>query len=109
MPVMLSGNPVATTEHPELVSSGAGLASTVAAETHGEISADSGVRARGYWEGVFLRFRRDKFAIAAGVYIVLLVLVGLSVRRSPRTSSATGRTTCSRAASTRRACCRSGR
>ena len=39
-------------------------------------SAPSAVRARGYWEGVFIRFRRDKFAIVAGVYIVLLVLVG---------------------------------
>jgi len=34
-----------------------------------------GVRARGYWEGVFLRFRRDKFAIVGGVYIVVLILV----------------------------------
>ena len=54
---------MATTEHPELVSSGAGLASTVAVETHGEIGVGA-VRARGYWEGVLLRFRRDKFAIA---------------------------------------------
>jgi peptide/nickel transport system permease protein len=66
---------VATTEHPDLVSSGAGLASTVAAETHGDFGTGT-VRARGYWEGVFMRFRRDKFAIAAGIYIVLIVVVG---------------------------------
>src|SRR3954452_25379028 len=34
------------------------------------------VRARGYWEGVWLRFRRDRFALAAGVFIVLVILVG---------------------------------
>jgi ABC-type dipeptide/oligopeptide/nickel transport system permease subunit len=67
---------VATTERPELVSSGAGLASTVAAESHGELGTEGAVRARGYWEGVFMRFRRDKFAIAGGIYIVLVVLVG---------------------------------
>ena len=66
--------PVATTERPELVSSGAGLASTVAAETHGELGAGA-VRARGYWEGVVLRFRRDKFAIAGGFYIVFVILM----------------------------------
>jgi peptide/nickel transport system permease protein len=67
---------VASTERPELVSSGAGLASTVATETHGELGASAAVRARGYWEGVWLRFKRDKFAIGGGVYVVLLVLVG---------------------------------
>jgi peptide/nickel transport system permease protein len=67
---------VATTERPELVSSGAGLASTVAAETHGELGAESKVRARGYWEGVFLRFRRDRFAIAGGLYILFVIFAG---------------------------------
>jgi peptide/nickel transport system permease protein len=67
---------VATTERPELVSSGAGLASTVAAESHGELGDAGAVRARGYWEGVWIRFRRDKFAIVGGVYVVLVVLIG---------------------------------
>jgi ABC-type dipeptide/oligopeptide/nickel transport system permease subunit len=67
---------VATTERPELVSSGAGLASTVAVETHGELGAEGAVRARGYWEGVWLRFRRDKFAIGGGIYIVFMIIVG---------------------------------
>ena len=67
---------MATTERPELVSSGAGLASSVAAESHGEIGAGTQVRARGYWEGVFLRFRRDKFAIAGGLFIVFVVFAG---------------------------------
>jgi peptide/nickel transport system permease protein len=67
---------VATTERPELVSSGAGLASSVAAESHGELGTAAAVRARGYWEGVFMRFRRDKVAIAGGIYIVLVILIG---------------------------------
>ena len=67
---------MATTERPELVSSGAGLASTVAAESHGEIGIEGAVRARGYWEGVILRFRRDKFALAGGIYIIFVALVG---------------------------------
>ena len=66
---------MAATERPELVSSGAGLASTVAAETHGALG-EVAVRARGYWEGVFLRFRRDKFAIAGGVFILLVIFMG---------------------------------
>jgi len=68
---------VSTTERPELVSSGAGLASTVAVESHGELGEGAAaIRARGYWEGVWIRFRRDKFAIIGGVYIVLMLLVG---------------------------------
>jgi peptide/nickel transport system permease protein len=35
---------------------------------------DMPVRARGYWEQVWRRFRRDKIAIAGGIFIILLVL-----------------------------------
>jgi peptide/nickel transport system permease protein len=73
---MLRHSLVATKERPELVSSAAGLASTVAAETHGELGTEGAVRARGYWEGVWLRFRRDKFAIGGGIYIIFITLVG---------------------------------
>src|SRR5205807_9879326 len=31
------------------------------------------VKARGYWEQVWRRFRRDKVAIAGGVYIIFLL------------------------------------
>ena len=66
---------LATTERPELVSSGAGLAATVAVESRGELGdAESPVRARGYWEQVWRRFRRDRVAIAGGVFIVVLVV-----------------------------------
>jgi peptide/nickel transport system permease protein len=67
---------LATTDRPELVSSGAGLASTVAIETHGELGEGMPIRARGYWENVWIRFRRDKFAIVGGFYIVLVLLIG---------------------------------
>jgi peptide/nickel transport system permease protein len=51
------------------------LAATIAAETHGEVGEFDAVRvrARGYWEQVWLRFRRDRVAIAGGVFIVLLI------------------------------------
>ena len=32
------------------------------------------VRARGYWEQVWIRFKRDKVAIAGGIFIVVLIL-----------------------------------
>jgi ABC-type dipeptide/oligopeptide/nickel transport system permease subunit len=33
------------------------------------------VRARGYWEGVWLRLKRDRVAIAGGIFIIFLILV----------------------------------
>ena len=35
------------------------------------------VRARGYWEQVWLRFRYDRVAVASGIFIVFLVLVAI--------------------------------
>src|SRR5438105_1728305 len=71
---------VSTTERPELVPAGAGLASTIAIETHGEVGETDAVfvRARGYWEQVWLRFRRDRVAIAGGVFIVFLVFMAFA-------------------------------
>jgi len=67
---------VPTTDRPELVSSGAGLAAAVAVEAHGELGLEGPIRARGYWENVWLRFKRDRFAIGGGIYIVFVILVG---------------------------------
>jgi peptide/nickel transport system permease protein len=64
---------VSTTEKPEVVSAGAGLAATVAVESHGELG-EADVRARGYWEQVWLRFKRDKWAIGGGIFVVFLIL-----------------------------------
>ena len=54
-------------QKPEFLSSGAGLASAISVESHGELGEAAAVKARGYWEQVWLRFRRDRVAIAGGV------------------------------------------
>ncbi|HEX9416393.1 MAG TPA: ABC transporter permease [Gaiellaceae bacterium] len=59
----------------EIVGGQAGLAAAVSAEAHGELGEIEQVRARGYWEQVWLRFRRDKMAIGSGIFIILLILV----------------------------------
>jgi peptide/nickel transport system permease protein len=57
-----------------VVSSGAaGLGAAVATESGGELGED--VRARGYWEQVWRRFKRDKVAIASAFLIFILILV----------------------------------
>jgi ABC-type dipeptide/oligopeptide/nickel transport system permease subunit len=61
----------------ELVGSQAGLASAIAVESHGELGELEQVRARGYWEQVWRRFRRDKVALGSGVFIILLVVVAI--------------------------------
>jgi peptide/nickel transport system permease protein len=67
---------VTTTEHkPEILGSGAGLAGSIEAESGTELGEIMEVRARGYWEQVWRRFKRDKVAIASIVFLVLLVLV----------------------------------
>src|SRR4051812_1696878 len=61
---------------PELLSSGAGLGAAVAVETHGELGeGEIAVRARGYWEQVWRRFKRDKAAILGGLFIIFLITV----------------------------------
>jgi peptide/nickel transport system permease protein len=71
---------VSTTERPELVPAAAGLAASIAAETHGEVGEGDAtfVRARGYWEQVWLRFQRDRVAIAGGVFIILLLFAAFA-------------------------------
>jgi peptide/nickel transport system permease protein len=65
---------VATThDKPDLVSSGAGLAAAIAVESGTELGEFEPVEARGYWEQVWRRFRRDKVAIVSGVFVVFLV------------------------------------
>jgi peptide/nickel transport system permease protein len=71
---------VSTTERPEFVPAGAGLAATVAVESHGEVGelGTVRVRARGYWEQVWIRFRRDRIAIAGGVFILFLIFAAFA-------------------------------
>jgi peptide/nickel transport system permease protein len=57
-----------------VVSGAAGLGAAVATESGGELGELEAVKARGYWELVWRRFRRDKVAIASAIFIVLLIL-----------------------------------
>jgi peptide/nickel transport system permease protein len=59
---------------PEVLSSGAGLGASIAVESGTELGELTEVKARGYWEQVWRRFRRDKVAIAGGIFIILLFL-----------------------------------
>lgn len=36
------------------------------------------VRARGYWEGVWKRFKKDRFAVAGGIAIILLFIIAFA-------------------------------
>jgi peptide/nickel transport system permease protein len=65
-------------ERRETLSAGAGLAAEVALESGGQLGEVTDVKARGYWEQVWRRFRRDKVAIASGFFIVLLFLVAFA-------------------------------
>src|SRR6266511_6234081 len=63
-------------EEREIVVSGAaGLGAAIASETGGELGELEAIRARGYWELVWIRFKRDKLAIASGFFIILLILI----------------------------------
>jgi len=56
-----------------IVSGAAGLGAAVASESGGQLG-EVDVEARGYWELVWIRFKRDKVAIASGIFIILLIL-----------------------------------
>ena len=57
----------------EILGSGAGLASLVEAEAGSELG-ELEIRARGYWEQVWRRFKRDKVALGSIVFLILLIL-----------------------------------
>jgi peptide/nickel transport system permease protein len=67
--------------HHQLEEGAAGLApsgslgAAVAAETGGTLGEFEEIRARGYWELVWRRFKRDKVAIASGIFILVLIFV----------------------------------
>src|SRR3954463_7214056 len=67
---------MAQQEKEVLVSSGgAGLGAAVAVESGSDLGGGEAGRARGYWELVWRRFRRDKVAIASGIFIIILILI----------------------------------
>jgi ABC-type dipeptide/oligopeptide/nickel transport system permease subunit len=61
-------------DNPELLpGTGGALAAPITVEA-GDLVGAAQVKARGYWELVWIRFRRDKFAIIGGAFIAVLIL-----------------------------------
>jgi peptide/nickel transport system permease protein len=58
----------------EVLGAGAGIAGAIALESGVELG-EIDVKARGYWEQVWRRFKKDKIAIGGGITIILLILV----------------------------------
>ncbi len=56
------------------IGAAAGLAGAIATETGPELGEIEAVKARGYWEQVWIRLKRDRIAIVGGVFIIVLVL-----------------------------------
>src|SRR6478735_1277566 len=61
------------TDSKEVLGSGAGVAGAVAIESGTDLG-EIEVKARGYWEQVWRRFKRDKIALAGGITIIFLIL-----------------------------------
>jgi peptide/nickel transport system permease protein len=59
----------------EILGSGAGLGAVVAVESGSELGELDAVRARGYWEQVWRRFKRDRIALGSIFFLVFLLLV----------------------------------
>src|SRR3954467_14290800 len=57
----------------EVLGGGAGLAGAIALESGTELG-EIEVKARGYWEQVWRRFRKDKIAVLGGITIIFLIL-----------------------------------
>ena len=92
-----------TRSNTEVLGSGAGLAGTDRRGVGRPSSArTSDVKARGYWEQVWRRFKRDRVAIASVFFLVFLVLAASRAPGSRSSCSATARTISSSTASTTR-------
>jgi len=63
-----------THDKADMVGATQGLAGAVAAETGTELGEIEAIKARGYWEQVWIRLKRDKVAIGGGIFVILLVL-----------------------------------
>ena len=60
-------------EREKVLGAGAGLAGSIAIESGAELG-EIEIKARGYWEQVWRRFKHDKIAIGGGITIVFLIL-----------------------------------
>jgi peptide/nickel transport system permease protein len=59
----------------ERIPAGTGLQTAVETVAPGPAQAVGDVRARGYWELVWIRFKRDRVAIGGGFFIIFLLLL----------------------------------
>ncbi len=70
---------MALQEKPDVIgTTGAGLGAAVAAEVGEDLGELEDIRARGYWEQVWRRLKRDRVAIASGVLIILIFVVAFT-------------------------------
>ena len=60
-------------EREKVLGAGAGLAGSIAIESGAELG-EIEIKARGYWEQVWRRFKHDKIAIGGGITIIFLIL-----------------------------------
>ena len=63
------------TKEPAVHPVGAGLGTDMALSVDAAIDGPESVKARGYWEQIWRRFKRDRIAIASIFFLVLLVLI----------------------------------
>jgi peptide/nickel transport system permease protein len=63
------------TKQPELLPAGAGLSGGIAIGAEGEFGEPEAVKARGYWEQIWRRLKRDRVAIASIYFLILLVII----------------------------------
>ena len=63
------------TKQPAVHPVGAGLGSDMALSADAILDGPDSIVARGYWEQIWRRFKRDRIAIASIVFLVLLLLV----------------------------------
>jgi peptide/nickel transport system permease protein len=66
---------VASTERESFGAAG-GLAAQELVES-GTALGEIEIKARGYWEQVWRRFKRDKVAVAGGIFVIFLILVAI--------------------------------
>jgi peptide/nickel transport system permease protein len=65
-----------STKQPELLPAGAGISGGIALDAEGAFASEpESVKARGYWEQIWRRFKRDRVAIASIFFLILLVIL----------------------------------
>jgi ABC-type dipeptide/oligopeptide/nickel transport system permease subunit len=74
-PMSNPNHPTSSKPAPEELGSAAGFGRTVAVELDSQLVELGEIKARGYWEQVWRRFKRDRLAMVSIFFLVFLVLV----------------------------------